>query len=100
MDSCNQLVTVEWLGQIIISTKTEAFNLAFRVVRTRQDQDWCFNPRKPELAQHLVTIHVRQIEIQKDQIVIIKFCQIDPFFTKRCRVDVQVGMGQHHIDAL
>ena len=46
-----------------------------------------------------MAVHIWQIQIQKNQIVVIKFCQIDPLFAKGRGVHVQICMGQHHIDA-
>ena len=46
-----------------------------------------------------MSVHVRQVQVQQDQVVIIKFRQIDPLLAQVSGIDVQVGMGQHQFDA-
>ena len=44
-------------------------------------------------------VHIRQIQIQQDQIVVIELCQIDALFPQIGGIGVQIGMGQHQFDA-
>jgi hypothetical protein len=48
---------------------------------------------------HFVPRHVRQVEVEKDQVVVVKLRQIDPFLPQVRGKDIQVGMGQHQLDA-
>ena len=99
MNARNQFFAVKRLGQIIIRTKAKAFQFAVGIIRPRQDQDWRFDPRQAQLAQHFVTRHIRQVQIQKDQIVIVQFGQIYAVFAQIGAVYVQIRMSQHHFDA-
>ena len=45
-------------------------------------------------------IHVRQVQAQKDQVVVIQLRKIDPLFPQIRRIDVQLGVGQNQFDAL
>ena len=94
----DQFFAVEGFGQIVIRAEPKAFQLVFRVIRARQNQDRGFDPGLADLAQNLMPAHVRQVQVKQDQIVIVKLCQIDPVFAHIGAIDVQVGMGQHQFD--
>src|SRR5690606_4055676 len=51
-------------------------------------------------AQHLVTAHVGQIQIEKNDVIIIEFAEIDTLFTEIGGVDVETFGLQHQLDAL
>ena len=54
MNTCNQLLTMEWFGKIVICAKSETADFAFCVVCAGQRQDWCCDARQSQLAQNLV----------------------------------------------
>jgi len=57
----DQFFAVERFGQIIICAKSKSADFAFCVICSRQDQDRCRNARQTQLAQNLVTCHIRQV---------------------------------------
>jgi hypothetical protein len=99
VDARDQFFAVEGFGQVIIGPEAEALELAFRIVEPRQDQDRRVDPRIAQLAQHLVARHVRQVQIQQDDVVVIKLREIDPFLPQVGGVDIQVRVFEHHLDA-
>ena len=99
MDARDQFFAVEGFGQIIVGAKAEALDLVFGIVGPGQDQDRRFDPRQAQLAQNLMPAHVGQVQVQQDQVVVVKLGQIDPVFAQVGAIDVQIGMGQHQFDA-
>ena len=99
LDAGDQLIAVKGLGHVVIGPETESAQLAFGIVRAGQDQDRRVDPRHADLAQHLHPVHVRQIQIQQDQIIVVELGQIDALFAHVGAIDVVTGMGQHHFNA-
>ena len=99
VDARDQLLAVERLGHVVVGAETEAAHLALRVVLAGQDQDRRIDPGHAKLAQHLVPIHVRQVQIEEDQVVVVELRQVDPFLAQIGDVGVEVRMGEHQLDA-
>lgn len=99
MDAGDQLFAVERLRHVIVRTGAEALDLVVGVIGTGQDQDRRFDPREPQLAQDLQAVHIRQVEVQKDQVVIVELGEVDSFLAKIGAIDVQIRVGQHQFDA-
>ena len=99
VDPRHQFFAVEGFRQVVVGTEAEALDLVLGIVRARQDQDRRFDARRAQLAQNLVPVHVRQIEIEYDQIVVIELGKIDAFFAHIRRVDIEIGVRQHQFDA-
>ncbi len=57
-----------------------------------------FETRK--LLEHVVAGHVGQIEIEQDNVVIVKFAEIDAFFAEVRRIDVETLGLEHQLDRL
>ena len=51
-------------------------------------------------AQHLVARHVRQIEIEQDDVVVVELAEIDAFLAEIRRIDVEILGFEHELDAL
>ncbi len=99
VDARHQFLAVEGLGQVVIRAEAEAAHLVLGVVGAGQDQDRRFDPGHAQLPQHLVPGHVGQVEVEQDQVVVVKLRQIDPLLAQIGAVDIEVGMGQHQFDA-
>jgi hypothetical protein len=54
----------------------------------------------PQGAQNIEAAHVRQIQVQQDQVVVIDLAQIHALFAKIRRVDVEAFRLQHQLDGL
>jgi hypothetical protein len=47
-----------------------------------------FTLRDAQVLQHIEAAHVRQVQVQQDDVVVIELAEIDAFFAKIRRVDV------------
>jgi hypothetical protein len=99
VDARHQLLPVEGFGQVVIGTEPEALELVFGIVEPRQDQDRRIDPRIAQLAQHLVPGHVRQVQVQQDDVVIVQLREIDALLPQIGGVDIQIRVFEHHFDA-
>jgi hypothetical protein len=100
MDPRDQLFAVEGLGQVVVGPEAEPPELGFGRILAREDQDRRFHPGQPKMAQHVVARHVRQVQVQQNQVVVIELGEVDRLLAQPCRVDVEVGMTQHQLDTL
>lgn len=82
VDAGDELVLVERLGHVVVSAETEAANLVFDAGHPRQNKDGRLDLGQPESAKHFISGHVGQVQIEKDDIIIIQLAQIDAFFTE------------------
>ena len=99
MDARDQLLAVERLGHVVVGAEAEALELVLGVVLARQDQDRRLDLGDSQLAQHLVAVHVRQVQVEKNQVVVVELGQIDAFLAEIRGVDVQIRVLQHQLDA-
>jgi hypothetical protein len=99
VDARDQFLPVEGFGQVIVGAEAEALELVFRIVEPRQDQDRRVDPGIAQLAQHLVAGHVGQVQVQKDDVVIVKLREIDALLPQVGGIDVQIRVLEHHLDA-
>jgi hypothetical protein len=99
VDAGDQLLPVEGLGHVVVGAEAEAPQLAFGAVVAREDEDGRLDPREAELAKNLVPRHVGEVEVEKDQVVVVELGQVDPLLPEIGGIDVQVGMREHQLDA-
>ena len=99
MDPGDQLVPMERLRHVVVGSETESLDLRLGVVLAGEDQDRGVDPCHAELLENVVAVHVRQVQVEKDQIVVVELREIDPLFAEVGRVDVEVGMAEHQLDA-
>jgi hypothetical protein len=50
--------------------------------------------------QHFITGHVRQVDVEKDDVVVVELAEIDAFFAQVSRIDVEPFRLEHQLDAL
>src|SRR4051795_2141687 len=100
VDAGNQLVLVEGLGHVVVGADAETLDLVLDAGEAGEDQDWCLDLRDPELLEHVVAGHVGQVEVEKDNVVIVKLSEIDAFFTEVRRIDVETLGFEHQLDRL
>ena len=81
---------MEWLGEIVIGTKTQSPHFVFNACKAGQNQNRCLDARHPQGAQHFIARHVRQVQVQQNDVVIIELSEIDTFFTQISGIDVKI----------
>lgn len=52
-----------------------------------------------QLLENLVPVHIREIEIQDHNVVIVKLTEIDALLAEVRRIDVKALGRKHHLDA-
>src|SRR3981189_688427 len=100
MDARNQFVLVERLGHVVVGADAEALDLVLDAGEAGEDQNGGLDLRDPQLLQHVVAGHVGQIEVEKDNVVVVEFSEIDAFFPEIGGVDVKTFGFQHQFDRL
>src|SRR5688500_3325324 len=100
VDPGDQLVAVERLGDVIIGAEAQRTDLAVHFADARQNEDRSADLGGSQLLEHVVAVHVRQVQIQKDDVVIVELAEIEALFAKIRRVDVKAFGPEHQLDAL
>jgi hypothetical protein len=91
---------VERLGHVVVGAEAEPAHLVLDAGQAGQDQDGGFDFRHPERPQNLETGHVREVQVEKNEVIVVEFAQIDAFFAEIGRIDVE-GLGfEHQLDRL
>src|ERR1041384_8570087 len=98
VDARDQLILMERFGHIVISTKAETFDLVLYARQTGKDEDRRFHSRYAQLAQHIETRHIRQVQVEQDDVVVIDLAKIDAFLAEIGRVNVEVSRLEHQLD--
>src|SRR5690606_9557658 len=100
VDAGDQLVLVERLGHVVVRAAAERLDLGVDLARARQDHHRGVDLADPQLTQNFQTIHVRQVQVQKNKVVVVDLAQIDAFLTQIGGVDVEALGLEHQLDAL
>src|SRR5216684_1394938 len=100
MDTGDQLVLVERLGHVIVGADAETLDLVLDTGEAGEDQNRCLDLGHPKLLEHIVTGHVGQIQVEKDNVVIVKFSEIDTLLSEVGRIDVETLGFEHQFDRL
>ena len=100
VDAGDQLVLVERLGHVVVGAEAEALDLVLDAGEAGEDQDRRLDLARRAAAQHLVAGHVRQVQVEKDDVVVVELAEIDAFFAEVGRVDVEALGLEHQLDGL
>src|SRR5450756_530341 len=100
MDAGDQFVLVEGLGHVVVGADAETLDLVLDAGEAGEDQNGGFDLGDPKLLEHVVTGHVGQIEVEKDNVVVVKFSEIDALFSEVGRIDVEALGFEHQLDRL
>src|SRR6516225_10771537 len=100
VDARNELVLVERLCHVVIGTDAETPDLVLDAGEAGEDQNGCLDLGDPKLLEHVITGHVRQVEVEQDDVVVVEFSEIDAFLAKIGRVDVEALGFEHQFDRL
>jgi hypothetical protein len=85
----------DWVG-----ADAETLDLVLDAGEAGEDQNRGFDLGYPKLLEHVVTGHIRQVEIEQDNVVVVKLSEIDAFFSEVRRVDIETLGLQHQLDRL
>ena len=100
VDARDQLVLVERLGHVVVGAEAETLDLILNSGEPREDQDRRLHLRYAKAAKHFEARHVRQIQIEQDDVVVVDLAEIDAFFAEIGRIDVKTLGFQHQLDRL
>src|SRR3982074_758930 len=100
MDARTQFGLGEGLGHVVVGADAEALDLVLDAGEAGEDQNGGLDLRHPKLLQHVVTGHVGQIEVEKDNCVIVKLTEIAAFFPEIRRIDVKTLGFEHQLNRL
>ncbi|MGY3395782.1 hypothetical protein ACVWW6_008373 [Bradyrhizobium sp. USDA 3311] len=71
VDAGHQLVLVEGLGHVVVGADAETLDLVLDAGEAGEDQNRGLDLGDPELLEHVIAGHVRQVEVEKDNVVIV-----------------------------
>ncbi len=97
-DAGDQFVLVKGLCEIVVGAVTEGFDLRLDVRISREDHDRCVDPRHAQLLQDFIAGNIRQREIEDDDVILVDLAEVDAFFPKICRVNIEARSLQHQFD--
>ena len=100
VDACHQLVLVERLGYVVVGTEAEPFDFVLDTGEAGEDQDGRLYLRDAQLAQHVEARHIRKVQIEEDDVVVVDFAEIDAILAEIGRVDVEALGFEHQFDRL
>ena len=100
VDAGDQLVAVERLGDVIVGAEAEAADLRIHLGDARQDQHRRLHLGDAQLLEHVVAVHVGQVEVEQDDVVIIQLAEVQALLAEIGRVDVEAFGREHELDRL
>ena len=98
VDARHQFVLVERLGHIVVGAEAETLDLVLDTRESGEDQGRRLHSGGTQAAQYLEARHVRQIEVEQNDVVVVHLAEIDPFFTEIGGVDVEALGFEHQRD--
>jgi hypothetical protein len=100
VDAGDQLVLMERLGHVVVGAAGEGLHLGVDLGGTGKDHDRGVDLADPQRAQHVHAAHVRQVQVEQDEVVVVDLAQIDAFLAQVGSIDVEPFRLQHQLDAL
>ncbi|MNT14080.1 hypothetical protein D3C72_1490720 [compost metagenome] len=91
---------MERLRHVVVCAEAETTNLVLDTGHAGEDEDGCLDLGKAQGSQDLVTRHIRQVEIEKNNVVIVEFTEVHAFLAEVGRVDVKAFRLEHQFNAL
>ena len=90
MDAGHKLVLVEGLGHVVVGAEAQALDLVFDGREAGEDEDRRSHLGNTQRLQHFIAGHVRQVDVEKDDVIVVELAQIDAFFLKVGRMDIEL----------
>ncbi len=100
VDARDQFVLVERLGHVVVGAEAQAPNLVLDTGEAGENQDRSLYLRDSQGAQHLVSRHVRQIQVQENDVVVVELAEIDALFAQIRCVDIEALGFEHQLNRL
>src|SRR5215467_7777289 len=100
VDARYQLVLVERLGQVVVGAEAEATDLLLDAGESGEDENGRLHLGDAQRPQHLEAGHVRQVQVEQDDVVVVKLAEIDAFFAQIGGVDVEALGLEHQLNRL
>jgi hypothetical protein len=100
VDAGDQLAAVERLGHVVVGAEAQALHLVVRLGHAGKDQDRRADLGHPELLQHVVAVHVRQVQVEQDDVVVVELAEVEALFAEVRRIDVEPLGLEHQLDPL
>lgn len=100
VDAGNQFVLVERLGHIVVGAETEAAHLVLDAGHAGEDEDGRLDLGQTQGPQDFIAGHIRQVEVEEDDIVVVEFAEIDTLFAQIRRINIEAFRLEHQLDAL
>jgi hypothetical protein len=91
---------VEGLGHVVVGAAAEGLDLGLDLRGSGEDHHRGVDLADAQLTQNFQTIHVGEVQVEQDQVVVIDLAEIDALFAEVGRVDVEAFRLQHQLDAL
>jgi hypothetical protein len=98
MNARDQFVLVERLSHVVVGAEAETPDLVLDAGEPGEDQGRRLHSGEAQAAQHLEARHVRQVEVEKNDVVVVYLAEIDPFFAEIGGVDVEALGFEHQLD--
>jgi hypothetical protein len=96
----HQLFAVERLGHVVVGAEAEAADLRIHFRDAREDQHRRLHFGDAQLLQNVVPVHVGQVQVEQDDIVIVELAEVQAFLAEVGLVDVESLGGEHQLDRL
>ena len=91
----DELVLVKRLGQVIVGSIAQTFDPALDPGQARQDQDRCLDPGKAQAPQDFVAGHVRQVQVEENDVVIVELAEIEALLAQLGREQGPALLANH-----
>ena len=96
----DQFVLVERLGHIVVGAETETPDLILDTGQAGKNKDRRLHLRDAQAPQHFEAGHVRKVQVEEDNVVVVDLTKIDPFLAEIGRVHVEALGLEHQLDRL
>ncbi|PAV69736.1 hypothetical protein WR25_06800 [Diploscapter pachys] len=98
VDAGDQFFAMEGLGDVIVGAEAEAAHLAVHLVDAAQDQNRRGHAGDAQLLQHVIAVHVRQVQVEQDDVVVVQLAEVQALLAKCGRQSlrfalVRLGIG-------
>src|ERR1700720_441885 len=100
VDARYQLVLVERLGHVVVGAEAGTFDFVLDTGEAGEDQDRRPHLRDAQLAQHVEARHIRKVQIEEDDVVVVDLAEIDAFLAEIGRINIEALGLQHQLDRL
>ena len=91
---------MEGFRHVIVGAKAKTADLVLDAGQTGENEDRRRNFACAKRFEDFIAAHIGEVQVKKDDVVIVQLAQIDPFFTEVGGVHIKTVRFQHQLDAL